>query len=282
MSEIPQNIDRINYLKANVERYLPGIIKVLGDNTMDWDYINDLFEQVHEERVNRFNAGTSEALTVEAHIYDIIVEVKKENRRAINLLDYFDKLMHELALNLEADERKLIVNNIRNILISFNSNYLNFIGELAVLNSLVRSKLYKLISVEEPLANKKSLDFKLLRTSDNKIQLVEIMNIHLDDSKVVSDNDLLEKFMSHRFNEKIADKRRDLEANIDFFLVPILWGSADSLRIYSQHFENNEMYVNNVIEPVSYLTFGDENDPTFLMHRFGRVSNLFNTTSTES
>lgn len=111
-------IDKINYLRANVETYFPGIVEALGSNVLDWNDLNDLLENEHAVRVQRFKAEGLEAITVEATIYDVIVEFKKKDKRAINLLDYFNKLMYELSQHLDAKEQKLIVSNIIRTLIS--------------------------------------------------------------------------------------------------------------------------------------------------------------------
>lgn len=269
-------IDTINYLKANVDNYFPGLIQLLGTNQLDWAHINSLFEKEHEERVRRFELEGSQAITVEVTIYDIIVEVKKENPRAINLLDYFNKLMFELATHLDEAERKLIVATIRSVLVSLNMSYLNFIGEMAVLNGLVKSKLYKLLKVEERLPNKKSLDFKFERTSDNKIQLAEIVNLHLDDNKVNANGEQIRKFLDGRLIAKIKDKKSKLKEDIHFFLIPVIWGNARSLKIYSDYFSENEMHIENVIEPAAYVTFRDPDDPAYVLHHFKTVSHLFN------
>ena len=261
-------------LSTNISFYLPSLIKIIDETNLDfdWDNIDNLFSKEIKARTERANGETS---IIEATLYDLIVEVKKENSQAGRLLDFFNKLWEELSINLTSEEKKLIKPTIRNILTAFDRRYLDFTGEILVLNNLIKSKIYRLEKVEEKLPNKKTIDFKLKCIADGSFKLVEIVNIHLDSSKVNSEENLIKTFLEGRLSKKIAAKKLLLD-NVDFFLVPVLWGGWKDIQVYSEYFKKNKMHIQNVIEPVSYLTFTDPNDISFVMHRFGNVSNLFN------
>ena len=248
-------------------------MKIVGDFDLDWTHIDNLFSKKIADRVAQ---SKGETIIVEATIYDIIVEVKKQNLQAIRLLDFFNKLLLKLSQLLTDTEKKLIKRNIRNFLTTLDKGYLNFVGELAVLNNLIESKDYRLEDVEVKLPNKKTIDFKLKKVKDENFILVEIVNIHLDSNRIETEEEKIRKFFTDRMTQKINSKKINLSSDIKFFLVPVLWGTAADLKIYSDYFKKNKMHIQNVIEPFSYLTFADPNDDYFVLHRFWSVSNMFN------
>jgi hypothetical protein len=261
-----------NLIKKNLSAYFPELVIFIGDLPFDWDYIDNLFSK---EMDNRRNKANGETIIIQATIYDIIVETKKLNLQAIRLLDFFNKLLAELSINLTLEEKKLIKPTIRSVLTAFDSRCLDFLGELLVLNNLMKSKMYKLEGVEQKLPNNKAIDFRLKSIVEGSYRLVEVVNIHLDSKKTNSDESLIRTFLEGRLSKKIADKKTTLKAT-DFFLVPVLWGGWKDIKIYSDYFKKHEMHISNVIEPVSYLTFSDPNDNSYVVHRFGNVSDLFN------
>lgn len=248
---------------------MPALAKIVGDTEFDWDYIDKLFSNKLEERTAKADGGT---LMVEATIYDIIIEVKKGNTQALRLLSYFQRLLEELLMNLTEEEQKLIKRNLRNFLTSFDKRYLTFVGEISVLNNLIKSKTYRLEDVEAELSSNKSIDFKVRKIDDVKLFLVEVVNIHLDSNKIENDEVKIKKFLTDRLAKKIESKKSDS----NFFLVPVLWGGWQDIQIYSDYFKKNKMHIENVLEPVSYVTLSDPNNESYYFHRFGNVSNLFN------
>jgi hypothetical protein len=248
-------------------------MKIVGETDLGWSHIDILFSKKLDKRAKE---SQGQPMTIEATIYDLIVEVKKNNQQAMRMIDFINKLFEELSLNLKKNEKKLIKRNIRSFLTTLDKGYLNFLGEIAVLNNLLKSKLYELEDVETQLPNNKTIDFKLRKLKDDNSILVEVVNIHLDSERIEYKNKKIEKFLTERFEKKIESKKMGLEDDIDFYLIPVLWGTWKDLKVYSDYFKDNEIHIQNVAEPVSYLTFIDPNNEYFYLHRFGRVSNLFN------
>jgi hypothetical protein len=262
-----------NNVKINLSEYFPELISFVGDSYLDWDYIDSLFSKEIDKRIRKANTDGTETIRIQATIYDLIVETKKNNLQAVRLLDFFRKAVAELDINLTLNEKKLVVPTIRSILTALDSRYLDFFGELLVLNNLMKSKTYRLEDIEEKLSNSKTIDFKLRYMANDSLRLVEVVNIHLNPEKVDSNENLIKSFLGNRFIKKIADKKKGLK--IDFFLIPVLWGQWKDIQIYSEHFKKNSIDMPYVIEPVAFVTFHDQNDDNYLLHRFGNVSNLF-------
>jgi hypothetical protein len=258
----------MNILKENIKLYLPAIINIVGDTDFDWKHIDKLFSNKLTERTAEANGGT---LIVEATIYDMIIEAKKQNLQAMRLLSFFQRLLEDLSINLTNEEQKLIKKNVRDFLTRFDLRYLDYIGELAVINNLIKSKIYRLQRVESELSSKKKIDFEIKRIEDGRLFFVEAVNIHLDSNKVESDDSKIRKFLDGRLMKKMESKRSDT----NFFLVPVIWGGWSDIKIYSEYFKKNKMHLKSILEPVSYLTFTDPNNEKFYYHRFGNVSKIF-------
>jgi hypothetical protein len=156
-----------------------------------------------------------------------------------------------------------------------NSHYPEFlepIGELAVLNGILKSSKYKFDKIEHRLLNGKGIDFRLWKVEDDSEVLVEVINIHLDRLLVEDDDIAIRKLLTHRLAGKISDKKDGLINSIDFFLVPVIWANWGSLEIYSNYFKRNKMHLDRVEEPMAYNLLSDGN--SFYVPRFGRISNL--------
>lgn len=260
----------MNRVKENIRFYLPAITDIVGDTDFGWERIDKLFSDELIKRTAKANENGG-TWTVQATIYDIIIEVKKQNLEAMRFLSFFQLLLEELSMNLTAEEKKIIKKNIRDFLTRFDFRCLDYVGELAVINNLIKSKTYRLENVETKLASEKSIDFKIKKTEDGKLYLVEVLNIHLDGDKVESDEKKIKIFLNHRLTKKIESKKSDT----NFFLVPVLWGGWQDIKVYSDYFKKNKMHLTNVLEPVAYATFTDPKNEKFYFHRFGNVSNLF-------
>jgi hypothetical protein len=259
----------LNRVRENIRFYLPAIADIVGDTDFGWERIDKLFSNELVKRTAKANGGTM--MMIEATIYDIIIEVKKGNLEAIRFLSFFQRLSEELSINLTSEEKKIIKKNIRDFLTRFDLKYLDYVGELAVINNLIKSKIYRLENVETKLGSGKSIDFQIKKIENGRSYFVEVTNIHLDSDKLENDDEKIKTFLDYRLAKKIESKRSDT----DFFLVPVLWGGWLDIKIYSGYFKRNKMHLTNVLEPVAYVTFTDPKNEKFYLHRFGNVSNLF-------
>ena len=259
----------MNVAKQNIAFYLPSLMEILRDSDPEWEKIDKLFSAKIEER---FKEANCEVITIEATIFDIIIAVKKQNLQAIRLLDFLNRMTTELSANLNNDEKLLIGKIVKDLLLTLDMRYLNFVGEIGVLNNLIKSKTYRLEAVEAELSDStKTIDFKLKRIGDGAFLLVEVVNIHLDSDRIEDDEEKIKKFLTHRLTKKIDSKKTKSQ----FYLIPVIWCASKELKIYSDYFKKHKMHIENVIEPVSYLTFIDPNDESFVLHKFANISNLF-------
>lgn len=265
----------MNLVKENLRIFIPALVNLVDEKDFPWKKIDNLFTQKIKDRIAESNGET---FKVEASIYDIIVEAKKQNLTAIGLLDFLNKLFEELTDNLETREKRLIKSNVKQMLISLDSKYLNFLGEIAALNNLIKSKAYRLITIEEKISNGKSIDFKLRDIKTQKPILVEIVNIHLDSDKVENNPEAIRAFLTKKLTKKIESKTTNLANKIQFYLIPVIWGSSKDIKIYSDFFKSNSLNLLDVLEPISYLTYSDTTG--YYEHYFQTISKLFKETKT--
>jgi hypothetical protein len=243
------------------------MVGLIGSN-INLDKIDNLFNEKLENR-----KLTSIGKQIEMCIYDTIVQANKNRPEAFRYLDFINKLCGELSELLNEEEKKLISLNIYNMLISFDLKYLNFFGEILVLNNLMKTKKYRLHAVEIKLSNGKEIDFVLQSISSNNLIQIEIVNLQPNEKKVEPDNNAIRAFLTKRLIDKIKTTQIGLNDKSEFILIPVIWGSAKVLKIYYDFFQRESIQIENVLEPHAYGTFIEENG--VYIHRFCKISNLF-------
>jgi hypothetical protein len=269
-----QEESRRNLVKENLEEAIPSLVALVNGGKFPWDKIDRLF---NAEVDKRLAACKGETITVEACIYDIIIAARKQKPQAIRLLRFINKLFEDLTVTLQAAEKPLIKHTIRQMLESLDGKYLNFVGELATLNSLLKSGNYRLVGMEDKMPNGKFIDFKLKQVGQDKFQLVEVFNIQLDNNRVVDDVELIRKRLMHKLSKKIEDKKARLSSDVSFCLIPVIWGGWEDIRVYSEFFKAHKLELPEVTEPLAYLTLHDGAD--YCEHHFAPISTLFESRS---
>jgi hypothetical protein len=267
-SQTPQ--DEINYAKENIALFLPALIYFTDYPDFPWKKINAIFNEKVEERTAQ---AQGETITVQATIFDIIIAAKKGNKTAKGLLLYLNHLFHDLSQILTVTDRQMVLKNIKSMLTRLDWRFYDYVGEIGILYNLLATNKYRLLNVEEVQDNGKTIDFTVLVLGTSEVQLVEVLNIHLDSEKVETDPSAIKTFLTKRLSDKIADKQKKQDSPVEFTLVPVIWGGVKDLRIYSQFFQEHQLELPNVYEPFAWLQFSDDND--YYAHRFSRLKNLF-------
>ena len=254
-TEINTKFDIENRLRI----YFPILFELLNSSKIDWRKVEQTFSKKYTQYKNRFDNANS-AFPVEASFYNIITSSIKMEPGAILLLDFIQKLFEELTERLNEKEKKLIKPNIFGFLTNIDMKYLNFLGELAVLNHLKRALPIELVNTEEPLIptkkNGTKIDFHFLNTDTNKKYLIEIVNIHLTESNTIND-EAIGRLLHQKIGEKLL-KTGIKESNV-FQLIPILWGNWREIKAIEIYFENMQPKFENTLMPVAYVPFTDQN-----------------------
>lgn len=185
----------INYVKTNLELFVPSLVEFLSGMDFPWDRIERAFNQEIDRRKLK---GQGKSVIVETTIYDLMIEAKKGNMTAIGHLNFLKKLFEELCDFLAPEERLLARTNVKKMLSALDKRHRTFLAELATLNNLVKTKRYKLTGIETKLPNGKQIDFKLNDICMQKDILIEVDNIFLNSDKIEDNPELIEKFITGR------------------------------------------------------------------------------------
>ena len=260
----------MNLVKYNLGIYIPELIDFIGEENFPWDDVEKKFDRKIQERVSETKGET---ITIEASIFDQIILLKKGDSDYHGLMDFYNKLFHQLKSLLNKKEKRLILKIIKNLLISFDSKYLNYLGELSVLYQLKRTNNFTLLEVEKVLPNGKSIDFDLMIRGPEMRVLIEVLNIQINPLKVENDANSIKTFINGRLGQKVADKKVNLMEDCNVHFVPVIWGGHEQLEIYHEYFKSNSTEIPLSYVPLAFLTYYDQDGNYF--PKFSSLSTLF-------
>jgi hypothetical protein len=269
------NFYRISCLQVDVEpklrEHFPILFELLEGQKLDWKSINTKFSETHLKRLTDFIRGNREL--VESNFFDVLTEHWKGNKQGTRMLLYFRKLLEELSDNLDIDGKRKIKNTLYNLLIESDLNYLNYIGELSVLNLFLHKGVYRLHAIESPLGNGSGADFSLAPVNRGKNLLIEVVNVRPRTFPKTAE--LLKKFIEGKLQEKIDKKTKGDMAYLTFRLVPVTWGDAKELDWTARLLKNEiSLDVPNITDPCAFCTFIDE-ERGGTIYKFGSLYDLF-------
>lgn len=89
------------------------------------------------------------SISVELTLYDLVIEAAKQNGMAKAMLKFLNQSFEELCDNLQSQEKLLLRSNVRQLLMSADLKFLDFVGEIAVLNQSIKSGNYRLHAIEK-------------------------------------------------------------------------------------------------------------------------------------
>lgn len=256
-------------MRFNIEQslkvYFPNLYRLITQSNKEigWSSINSSLIK-YVENNNELDSKPS-------NIFSLIIEKKFGIGEGNAMLDFYEELFLSLDKVLNDKEKKLIYKNLINILTQKNNDYLNFIGELSVLNNIKRSDRYVLMNCEEPILDKKgkSTDFKLFDKYNNIEILLEIMNLHFELNEFESE----EKFKYHiksKLEKKIRSKIITEEKNI--YIQPVFWTkSLEQLKTLEKIYSNRELVLEYTLIPLTYCSWKIDNK---YIHRFEAVNSI--------
>lgn len=222
-------------LESRLKMYVPALFKLMGQQPFSWSQLNKRYSTFLQQRKIDFRLNGN-YLKIEVNFFDVILQVMTTQQLEYeNYFVYINKVFKNLSEVL-SNEEKIMVNSIlRNLLGQFNRKYIHSLGELFVLNNIMKSGKYRLKKIEyegtKLGGNKqgKSIDF-LFYSLDLKSEiLLEVMNLELTEKNVSSDFEI-ERLLRSKIEGKIEDKKKSFPQK-NFNIVPVLWGTSDDLRI---------------------------------------------------
>jgi hypothetical protein len=267
-NEGPLNLDLD--LRARLRNYMPVLFKFFDvkDLTTDqWSTLESNFTEVYKQRKAKYEANNN-YLQVKPNFYDIVTGKLRGDEAPTKFFDFIRKLLEELDIKLEPAEKSLIVDTLYNLLINFDNRFLNFLGELLVLNSLKANRKFVLKKVESQIVDDKNADF-LFEYEGKSLHLIEVVNFHIDDH-----NTKLSELFERKLTAKVQKKTNGKQVYNNFSLVPVIWAPYVDLERVLGLFQQNGKICSlpNVWELVAYMaaTYPDG----AILYRFGTLSTL--------
>ena len=266
---------RITCLQVDVEPKLREhfliLFELLEGERLDWKKINTKFSETHLNRLTDFIHGNNEL--IEANFFDVLTEHWNGNKKGTRMINFFRNLLEDINRNLDIADKKKIKRTLYNLLIEFDLSYLNYIGELAVLNLFIRSKAYRLNRIESPLGNKKNANFLFDRSNGEGSVLVEVVNVR--PRVYPEDHSELKILLEEKFKEKNLLKTGGELRFLKYFLVPVIWGNSEELKRTVDFIKvGTKINMSNVTELCAYCTFSVEKE-NGTVHKFGTLSTMF-------
>ena len=263
-----QNVNsNIFDIKQGLEHYIPSLLDLI-EGDIRWTSLQKILHSRFSEYADRHDKG--ERFELRLTIYSLTISAAKGNNEHIQFLSFIDNVFKRLTTCLTATERNYIKTNISN-LIEFDNKFLNYLGELCVLNCLVTSGLYKLDKTEFRLKSKgKGIDFRMVNIQNQNYFLVEVLNIELPDNKVIN-HSVLQEFLSRKFQDKLEDT--DKSGILDYTIIPVIWGGRDNVNNIlkvKDFYEQTNFSMNRIQTPLVYMLLksGDR-----FFNKFGSILN---------
>ena len=258
-------------LEPKLRLYMPAMFRVLDNGNLkkgQWRNLNKRFVEEYYKRKELY-AANNNYLRMESNFFDLIDATLRGEEEAFRLVGLFDILFKGLGSHLLVTEKIMVRDTIYSTLINFDHKCRNFIGELLVLLNAIENRRYSLIGVEiDFIAQNNTADFTLLYNSTGEKVLVEVVNIHLDNS------DYLTETLNNKIKEKIEKKTGGNSDFKPFTLAPVIWAPFEVLKeIAALYKSGNGVEMDGVNEPLAYWFFSVPNGMP--IYRFGKVSTLF-------
>ncbi|MEQ1587205.1 MAG: hypothetical protein ABL895_15055 [Cyclobacteriaceae bacterium] len=251
--------------------YFPVFFDLVAGSKLNWGRINKRAEEVLAERKKKIDSHGQPAL-IEVGFIDLIISTIRGRGQAGLFFLFIKKLFEELAVNLSGDEKLLIKDNLYGFLTNIDLKYLNFLGELCVLNQIKKNTQWRLIDTEcpnDPL-NKSGpkIDFKFATTRSQ--MMIEVVNLHLDERLDWTDM-RIENLLTQKLPAKLRAKRG--VGSPIFYLLPVLWGNHKSISKFVEYYKIKNPVYPNCLVPCCFMsyTYKNINEP---IHKFGSIDTI--------
>lgn len=241
------------------------------EQNFSWSSVNKSFSKHLDSAKKRLQEnGTFQKDT---NLFSLLVEKLHGEGKGNAMLDFYNQLFISLSENLNLDEKKLIHKTLKNILTNNDKDYIHFIGELATLNEIIKTKEYILKGVEYPIINKKGItsDFLLIQKSNNLEIYLEVLNIHLHEKEFQSYSEI-----EYHLNSKYEIKKKEKIISLDkkILIQPVFWTKSESqLKQLSEFYNNSNFIIENILTPLTYSSWKSNN---IFEHKFENIKTILN------
>ncbi len=260
--------DKFNRPRWLLEKHAPRLVEVLGLSDKHWASLaKKLSERMEAARKAVEGSGTwtgPTALVDLAFLAEFDIHAgTSTGRRALAFLQYVEDQAVQLASLIGPELRPTLRREMRDLFINFSaeqSKYLDKVGELAATVHLLRSTGGQLRGIEVKLPDlPTSLDVLVEMPTGAQVA-VEFLNVHLDDDRLHSAEDL-QAFLDGRVHRKIEDKlKKAVPAGEPppFPLLLILWfRRVETLQKFAEYLVSRASPDGKELPVCALQQFGD-------------------------
>jgi hypothetical protein len=267
-------LNDINNIKQNLKdwtsKFCPFLYSLLKGSEPFWLEIATKFSSKLEHAGDKIKtAGT---IQIENSLPVLLGKASQDEQLFISFLEYLDQQVKKLHDAVPVELKARTVGLFKRLFSEFdikeqpkpNPTYLNGFSEILTANKLIESKAYTLVDIEEPLGNGKNADFTLIKGSGSEKSYVEVVNIHIDASKV-ENIEGFSKFVNNRLQLKYDDKTKGLSDEIKkhFHLSPCIWIDDSAAHYIEAYGDASPLKTLGVLPPSSLVQYNNASQKGF-------------------
>ncbi|KAF2518661.1 hypothetical protein E0W68_07860 [Flavobacterium salilacus subsp. salilacus] len=257
-------------VKSILEKQMPYLIKLLNGKEISWTDINKSFKKHCQSLKKKYKEGD----IIEVNIFWLISETIRKNEKSYAMFDFINTTFEQLFHRLNNKELNLTHKLIKNVLMSCDNKYLNFIGEIATLNAYMSTEEIELLNIEQKIYHNKNkhADLFLKRKKDEIKFLVEIVNIHLEDKENKTSEEI-EYIINSKLKSKYETTFFD-NPSYNLTIQPVIWtNSIEQIKLLEQIFRKHENNVKDIRIPMCHITYQNP-EGGYYEHRFEYITTI--------
>ncbi len=267
-------MDNINNIKQNLKdwtsTFCPFLYDLLKDGEPFWLDIATKFSSKLENAGEKIK--TEGKIQIENSLPVLLGKASEGEHLFISFLGYIDKQIKTLHESVPDRLKARTVELFKRLFSEFdireqhkpNPTYLNGFSEILTANKLIESGAYTLVEIEEPLGNGKKTDFTLIKKGGSIKSFVEVVNIHIDASKV-ENLEGFTKFVDLRLQQKYDDKTSGLpeEVKKHFHLLPCIWSEDSAAHYIEEYGDASPLKELGILPPSSLIQYNNGSQKGF-------------------
>ena len=265
------NVDNIKQnLKDFTSTFCPFLYDLLKDSESFWNEIAAKFNLKLENAKEKIK--TEGKIQIENSLPVLLGKASEGEQLFISFLKYIDQHIKSLYESAPDNLKTRTVGLFKRLFSEFdtkeqhktNPTYLNGFSEILTANKLIESKAYMLVDIEEPLGNGKKADFTLVNNGGSDRSYVEVVNIHIDASKIENLKGFTQ-FVNNRLQLKYDDKTNGLSDEIKkhFHLLPCIWVDDSAAHYIEAYGDASPLKELGVLAPSSLVQYDNGNHKGF-------------------
>jgi hypothetical protein len=256
-----------------LRKRFPRFFDLLEGRKLDWTRASKAYITAFDKHRARFER-TKTPFRIEASLYNIIIEAGNGDKTAIRTFEYIRNLFTRLNELITPEEKQLLQRILFGVVSNIDKKYLNFLGELSVLNYIKQTKPVTLVRTERPVFPDKpkgvSIDFDFRNNLTGLIWPVEVVNLHLDEKNTAND-ETKERLLNQKIGEKLLVT--GIRKTNAFTLAPVVRGTWRQIYALKDYYARRNPTFENTSTPLAFVPFDDEQGNP--VYKFGTIDVIF-------